>query len=132
MERFVLVAEKQSLTLNLYLKAIIAFTDSRQSSRGVRLPRQQAVHVVLAIADLPQVLDSVVLWVAVDVVNHRGERTVIQYPYNLMQLYGIELTDISEVLTTTVWTFDVIVSDEFHHLFIGHTVNIGIWEFTFN
>ena len=69
MERFVLVAEIQPFTLNLYHKAIPAFIDSWQTSTGVRLPRQQAVHVVLALADLPQVLDAVVLRVAVDVVN---------------------------------------------------------------
>ena len=46
--------------------------------------------------------------------------------------HHIELTDIGEIFTTAVWTFNVILMDKIHHLFISHTVDIGIWEFAFD
>ena len=46
--------------------------------------------------------------------------------------HHVKLTNISEVFTTTVWTFNVIISNKIHHLVIGHTVDISFWELTFD
>ena len=81
------VAEMIVVLRDFYLIAVSMFTDPRQSSVNVRLPRINHVPHVLRRADFAQVPDVVVKPVAVDMVNlHRWKPPVVPSPDNVVRV----------------------------------------------
>ena len=46
--------------------------------------------------------------------------------------HHVELADWGEISLSADWTLNVVFFDEFVHLFEGHVIDIGIWEFRFD
>ena len=81
-----LVDEKIVLSTNIYLILTCRFVNARQACRRVRFPRKNTVAIVRILTDLPQVADTVVAPVAVDMVDHLGKPLVMQHPYDMVHL----------------------------------------------
>ena len=68
-KRYVFVAEVIEIRRDFYLIAALPFKHPRQSRFRIRLPPMQLIHHVFTSAYLAQVLNTVIVFVAVDVVK---------------------------------------------------------------
>ena len=68
-ERHVFIAEVITIRRHYYLKTALRFIHPRKSSPRVRLPWVNHVHLVFTIAHFTQILNTVILLIAVNVVN---------------------------------------------------------------
>ena len=86
-ERQVRVAEVIAIRRYFYLKTALRFIHTRQSRFRIRFPRVKHVHLVFTRAHFAQVLDTIVVLIAVDVVYLLlRPTTVTDCPNGMMQI----------------------------------------------
>ena len=86
-ERQIAVAEVIAIRRDSYPKAAIVFIHPRQSRFRVRLPRINHVHPVFTRTHFAQVLNTVILLIAVNVVKRLRWPTAFAYcPNSMMQI----------------------------------------------